>query len=245
MPGAGQTRRSIAARGRLLVKDTDLALVLSGGENQKTLLGLDLGRDLGRLATLHVEASIYGGSELPPLREETTFVRLVAGALRTSGENAFALEYFYNGEGYSDATAARWLVGVDEAWTAAHDLRLPPDGRAGAAQRYAERGFGTLRLGPRPAAPLPARILDPWGRHVGLDPRHAHGRRARRRRLGAHSRRRLGATWQPDAPSRRRAAPWPAPSEYRLAPVKGALQARLKLLVETRGERRRLGSNQA
>ena len=41
--------------------------------------------------------------------EQSVYSRIVAGALKTRGENTFALEYFYNGEGYSDAGAALWL----------------------------------------------------------------------------------------------------------------------------------------
>ena len=51
-PALGGGRRSSAAtrravRARFLVKDTDVALVASAGKNQRTLFGLDLGRDVG------------------------------------------------------------------------------------------------------------------------------------------------------------------------------------------------------
>src|SRR5512143_1214599 len=131
-----ERRDSLALRARFVVKDTDLALVASGGKNQRTLFGLDLARDLG-WAAVHAEAAVYEGAEMLPPRDDTAFLRVVAGALRASGENAFALEYFYNGEGYSDDGTRRWLAGLDQAWAVATNPALPPEVRQQALAVYA------------------------------------------------------------------------------------------------------------
>jgi hypothetical protein len=229
--GRDETRRSLAARGRLLVKDTDVALVLAGGENQRTLVGLDLGRDLGSLATLHLEAAVYRGSELAPVRDERTFVRLVAGALRTSGEHAFALEYFHNDEGYSDAASRLWLGDLAATWSAARDPGLEPHLQLAALQRYAEqasvaygRGLG-LRRNYVHASWTRGGATSTWTGAlrtvIGLD----DGAWAVTPGLGWAPR--GNVTLNLDAVL----LLGPAESEYRLAPVRGALQARLKLLL--------------
>jgi len=132
-----EARKSAALRARFLVRDTDLAVVVSGGKNQRTLAGLDLGRDVAGLFTAHVEAAVYEGAEIVPPREGETFFRVVAGVLRTSGENAFALEYFHNGEGYTGAQAADWRAALDRTWSAATDPARPPDVRDAAKAAYA------------------------------------------------------------------------------------------------------------
>jgi hypothetical protein len=229
---AGDTRRrdTAALRARVVVKDTDLAVVASGGRNQRTLFGLDLGRDVAPVATFHAEAAVYRGAELLPSRDERTFFRLVAGALRTSGEDAFALEYFFNAEGYSDAGARLWLAGLDRAWAAATNPSLPP----GARQR-ALAGYGA-------AASIPYA----WG--LGLRRHYLHASWTRGGATSAWT----GAVRTVVGLSDGAVALTPgigyAPrgnvtlnvdavlllgpddSEYRLAPVRGALQARLKVL---------------
>jgi hypothetical protein len=228
--GQGQTRRSLAARGRLLVKNTDLALVVSGGENQRPLVGLDLGRDLAGLATLHVESSVYTGAEMAPPRDDRTFLRVVAGALRTSGNDAFALEYFYNGEGYSDAGAALWLGALDVFWDAAHDPALPPEAREAALQRYAAG----------------ASVPFAWGLGLRRNYLHASWTRGGATSVWTGAVRTVvglddgawaltpGLGWAPRGNLTLNLDALlffgPPESEYRLAPVKGALQARLKLL---------------
>lgn len=103
-----------AARVALLVADTDVAAMVSVREGRTPLVGLDVGRGLGSNVTAHVEAALYRGSELPPLREES-FVRIAAGLLYTRGDSAFALEYFHNGEGQDGARRAAWRAGLDAA----------------------------------------------------------------------------------------------------------------------------------
>ena len=137
---------------------TPLAVVASGGKNQRTLFGLDVGRDLG-WAAVHAEAALYEGAEMFPPRDDTLFFRVVAGALRTSGENAFALEYFYNGEGYSDGDTSQWLSGLDRAWSAATNPALPPPLQEQALALYAAVAY-------RPDAEPPVageEIADPEG----------------------------------------------------------------------------------
>jgi hypothetical protein len=128
-------RRAAALRARFLARDTDLALVLSGGKGQRSLVGLDLGRDLGGVS-LHAEAALTRGAELPPAREDRTFLRLVAGALHSRGTTAIAIEYFFNGEGYDDDARDRYLAGLDAAYRRAIDPALAPPEREGALAAY-------------------------------------------------------------------------------------------------------------
>jgi hypothetical protein len=224
-----ERRDSAALRARFVVKDTDLALVLSGGKNQRTLAGLDLGRDLG-WAAVHVEAALYEGAEMFPPRDDTAFLRFVAGALRTSGENAFALEYFYNGEGYSDAGVERWLAGLDQAWAVAMNRTLPPELQQQALAAYAAG----------------ASIPYAWGLGLRRHYLHASWTHGGATSVWTGAVRTVfgledgsfaltpGVGWAPrgnvtlslDAVL----LLGPAESEYRLAPVRGALQARLKVL---------------
>jgi hypothetical protein len=224
-----ERRTSAAVRARFLVEDTDVALVVTAGKNQRTLAGLDLGRDLG-WAAVHAEAALYEGAEMFPPRDDTTFFRLVAGALRTSGENAFALEYFYNGEGYSDAGAERWLAGLDQAWTAATNPVLPPEQQQQALGVYAAgatipytAGLG-LRRHYLHASWTRGGATSVWTGAVrtvfGLD----DGAFALTPGVGGAPR--GNVTLNLDAVL----LLGPEESEYRLAPVRGALQARLKVL---------------
>jgi hypothetical protein len=130
-------RRTHALRARLLVKDTDAALIVSGGPGQRTLLGLDVGRALGWGVTVHAEASAYRGAELPPAREGRTFVRVATGALRTVGAHStVALEYFFNGEGYDDAGIEGYLAGLDAAYARARAPEAPEAVREAALREY-------------------------------------------------------------------------------------------------------------
>ena len=226
---APERRDSLAARLRFVVKDTDVAAVASGGKNQRTLFGLDVGRDLG-WAAVHAEAALYRGAEMFPPRDHTTFFRIVAGALRTVGENSFALEYFYNGEGYSDAGAARWLAGLDQAWAVATNPAVPPEVQQQALAVYA------------------AGATIPYTAGLGLRRNYLHASWTRggatsvwtsavRAVLGLDDGAVAltpGVAWAPrgnvtldlDAVL----LLGPEDGEYRLAPVRGALQFRLKIL---------------
>ena len=230
LAAAEAERRDVASlRARFLVKDTDVAFVASGGKNQRTLFGLDLGRDVG-FAALHAEAALYEGAEMLPPRDDTLFFRVVAGALRTSGENAFALEYFYNGEGYSDGGASRWLEGLDRSWSAATNPALPPELQqqalaayaAGASIPYAG-GLG-LRRHYLHASWTRGGATSVWTGAVrtvvGLD----DGSVALTPGVGWAPR--GNVTLNVDAI----VLVGPEESEYRLAPLRGALQARLKVL---------------
>ena len=79
-PVAKTRRRTGAVRARFLVKDTDVALILSGGKDQRTLVGLDLGRDV-LFVTAHAEGAVYRGAELGQARDDETFFRLATGLL--------------------------------------------------------------------------------------------------------------------------------------------------------------------
>jgi hypothetical protein len=224
-----ERRDALALRARFVVKDTDVALVASGGKNQRTLLGLDLARDLG-WAAVHAETAVYQGAEMLPPRDDTVFVRVVAGALRTSGDDAFALEYFYNGEGYSDVDARRWLGALDQAWAVATNPALPPEAQQGALAVYAAgatipytAGLG-LRRHYLHASWTRGGATSVWTGAVravlGLD----DGAVALTPGLGWAPR--GNVTLNLDAVL----LLGPEDSEYRLAPVRGALQARLKVL---------------
>ena len=211
------------------MKDTDLAVVASGGKNQRTLFGLDVGRDLG-WAAVHAEAALYEGAEMFPPRDDTLFFRVVAGALRTSGENAFALEYFYNGEGYSDAGTSRWLDVLDRSWAAAQNPVLPPELQQQALATYA------------------AGASIPYAGGLGLRRHYLHASWSRGgatsvftgavRTVVGLSDGALALTpglgWAPRGNVTLNVDAilllGPEDSEYRLAPLRGALQARLKVL---------------
>ena len=135
--GAGE-RRGLAARARFLVADTDVAAVVSGGENLRTLVGLDVGRALFGSATGHLEAATYRGAEMPPARANVRFFRVAAGVLYPRGErNAFAVEYFYNGEGYDDDAEGAWRAQLEGSARAMLDPLRPEDARAAARAAYA------------------------------------------------------------------------------------------------------------
>jgi len=225
-----ERRDTAAVRARLLVKDTDIALVASAGRNQRTLFGLDLGRDVGGSTALHAEASLYEGAEMFPPRDGTLFFRIVTGALKTIGENALALEYFYNGEGYSDAGAAFWLRGLDRSWSLAHDPAVPPEQQQQALQAY---GFG---------------VSIPYAHGLGLRRHYLHASWTRggatsswtgavRTVIGLDDGAFAltpGVGWAPRGNVTLNLDAvlllGPDESEYRLSLVRGALQARLKVL---------------
>jgi hypothetical protein len=130
-------RRTGAVRARFLVRDTDLAVVLSGGSDQPSLVGLDVGRSVGDVA-LHAEAAVYRGAEMAPAREEERFLRVAAGLLWSRGEHlSLTAEYFFNGEGYADGRREAWVSGLRRSAAAALDPRLPAPVREAAAAEYA------------------------------------------------------------------------------------------------------------
>jgi hypothetical protein len=228
--GEKNERRSAAVRARFLVRNTDVAIVFSGGRNQRTLFGLDLGRDLCGSLSLHAEGSVYRGAEMPPARDGATFLRIVVGALRTSGENALALEYFYNGEGYSEAQRDRWLAGLDASWAAATNPALPPEGRQLALGAYAlgvsvpyAGGLG-LRRHYLHASWTRGGATSMWTGAVRTVIGLSDGAVAITPGVGFAPRGNL--TLNLDAV----VLFGPADSEFRLAPVRGALQARFKVL---------------
>ena len=223
-------RTSGSGRLRVLVKDTDLALVVTAGKNQRTLLGLDVARNLGGQATAHAEAAVYRGAEMAPPRDEQTFFRIAAGLLRSRNTNSLALEYFYNGEGYGDATTAAYLAALDRAYGRSTDPALPPVARQEALDRYLRgvsvpysAGLGLRRhylqaswsrSEIRGQWSVAARGL--WGLSDGgiaLTPGVAYAPRG-------------NVTVQLDAV----VLLGPDDSEYRLAPVHGSLQTRVKVL---------------
>jgi hypothetical protein len=222
-------RRTGAVRGRFLVRDTDVALVLSGGTRQPSLVGLDVGRTVGEVA-VHAEAATYRGAEMAPARAEERFFRVAAGLLWTRGEHlTLTAEYFFNGEGYGDAARAAWLDGLRRSSTAMLDARQPPPVRDAAAAEY-----GAL-----------AGI--PFAGGLGLGRHYLHGGWSSRLSAGrwtASARAVLGLSdgsvaltpglaWSPrgdlDVELDAITLLGPQSSEFRLAPLRTAVQARVKV----------------
>jgi hypothetical protein len=221
-------RRTAAVRARFLWRDTDLAFVYLGGRRQKTLFGMDVARSLGRLSC-HAEAALYRGSEIDPSRPDEGFFRVATGALFVSGSTSVSLEYFLNGEGLDDVENARYVAGLDAAYGASQDPALPPQAREAALERYlglAARpysgGMG-LRRHYLQAAISRAQLRGDWGVSlratlgasdggVALTPGVSYAPREDTS-LGLDAVLLLG----------------PETSEYRLAPLTGALQARVKV----------------
>ncbi len=225
-----QTRRTAALRARFLVKDTDVAAVFSGGKGQRTLLGLDVGRSVGGTLTAHVEAALYRGAELQPPRDDRSYTRVVAGVLQTRGDDALSLEYFYNGEGYTSAAADVYLATLDATSARALDPSLPPAARAQAASAYA------------------AAAVVPYGGGLGLRRHYLQAAWTRtwsggKWSLSARGTAGLadgGVAFTPGASYAPRGdvtlnldaiVPLgPAASEYRLAPLRAAVQARARVI---------------
>lgn len=222
-------RRTAAVRARFLVNDTDLALVVSGGKNQRTLVGLDVGRNLGPMA-LHAEATVTRGAELAPPRDAQTFFRLVAGVLHTRGETALSAEYFWNGEGYTGTERDAWLSALETAARRARDPRLPGPIREAALRAYLEGaslpysgGLGLRRhylQGTWTRSGIHGKWTASMRGVVGL----SDGGAAFTPGIGFAPRDDL--TLSLDAVLLR----GPENSEFRLAPIRGAVQARLKVL---------------
>jgi hypothetical protein len=206
-------RRTAAVRGRFLVRDTDVALVLSGGTRQPSLVGLDVGRTVGEVA-LHAEASTYRGAEMAPARVDERFFRLAAGALWTRGEHlTLTAEYFFNGEGYDDAQQAAWL----EALRQTSGLQylavagIPFTGGLGMGRHYVQGAWSSRTGNGRWTATARA-VLGLSDGSVALTP-------------GVQFAPRGDLVVQLDVIT----LLGPETSEFRLAPLRTAVQARMKV----------------
>lgn len=226
---AAPRRRTGAVRARFLVRDTDVALVFSGGRNQRTLAGLDLGRTIGAWSA-HAEAATYSGSELPPSRADERFFRVAAGVLWTRDQTSVSAEYFYNGEGYAQGALDGYLGELDRAYAASVSPLLPPDQRAAARESY-------LRL-----------AAVPFTGGLGLRRHYAHASVSRGTASGVFTTALRavvglddggtaltpGVTWAPRGNLTVNldgvVLLGPSDSEYRLTPFRGALQTRVKVL---------------
>ena len=219
LPFAGEAggldRRALAARARVLVADTDVAVVVSGGDQLRTLVGIDVARALFGAATGHVEAATYRGAEMPPARDDQRFFRVAAGVLYPHGErNSFALEYFYNGEGDDDDTLDAYLAQLE---VAPPEVYLPAAGRPyagglGLRRHYLHASWSRGEPGGRWTTALRAVAgLDDGG--IAFTP-------------GVSFAPRGDLTLHLDA-----VLPFgPDDSEYRLLPVRAAVQARVRAL---------------
>jgi hypothetical protein len=149
--------------------------------------------------------------------------------LRNRNTTSLSLEYFYNGEGYGDTAAATYLTALDAAYGRATDPAAPPAAReealgaylTGVSVPYSGLGFrrhylqaSWSRSEIRGQWSLAARGL--WGLSDGgiaLTPGVAYAPRG-------------NVTIQLDAV----VVLGPDDSEYRLAPVHGSLQTRVRVL---------------
>ena len=211
----GIERRTAAVRARFLVRETDVAVVVSGGRNQRTLVGLDVARAIFGQATAHVEASTYRGAEMPPAREDQRFVRVAAGLLYPRGEHtSWTIEYFFNGEGYGDDARAAWVrqleASVGEAYAAA--ATVPYSGGLGLRRHYLQGAWTRSAIGGRWTTALRA-VLGASDGGLALTPGIVYAPRG-------------DVTVHLDA-----IVPvGPAGSEYRMPPVRAAVQARIRAL---------------
>lgn len=205
--------RTGAVRARFLVQDTDLAIVLSGGSDQPSLVGFDVGRTAGQVA-LHAEAAAYRGAEMAPPREGRLFWRVVAGALWTRGEHlTLSAEYFFNQEGYGDAQRSAWLAalrfssGPEYLAVAA----VPFSGGLGLGRHYVQ-GAWTSRVGNGRWTTSARAVLGLSDGSVALTP-------------GLQFAPRGDLVMELDVI----ALLGPETSEFRLAPLRTAVQARMKV----------------
>jgi hypothetical protein len=214
-------------RARLLARHTDIAVTLLAGTELKGLVGLDLGRTWGPVA-LHSESALYRGSEIDPARSEDLFGRVAAGALWSPGNSTFSLEYFFNGEGMNDEEFRAYTGRLVRNLAIAADPNAPPPVRAAALSAWN----------------LDAAI--PFGGNLGLRRHYASLAFTRREvvtDLSLNLRTVIGLSdggliatpGVAYAPSRHVQMSLdlvllfgPEDSEYKLAPIKRALQARLK-----------------
>lgn len=216
-----------AVRARLLVRDTDIALTYLAGTKQQGLIGLDLGRTWGAIA-LHAESAVYRGSEIDRTRSADSFLRVSTGALWSPGDSTFTFEYFFNGEGMNDDEFQAYTARLERNLSIANDPGNPPAVRAGA--------FAAWRLD----------AAVPFAGNLGLRRHYASIAFTRREIVsdlslnlrtvvGLSDRGLIVTPGLAYAPSRNVQMSLdlvllfgPEDAEYKLAPIKRAVQARLK-----------------
>lgn len=231
LPGslAGKSDREWtgAVRARLLVRNTDIALTYLAGTERQGLLGLDLGRTWGAIA-LHAESALYRGSEIDRARSEDSFLRVAAGALWTPGDSTFSIEYFFNGEGMNDVQFSAYTERLGRNLAIANNPDLPAPVRAAAFAAWNEDA------------------AVPFGGNLGLRRHYASIAFTRREIatdltmnlrtvIGLSDRGLILTPGLAYAPSRNVQMSLdlvlllgPEDAEYKLAPIKRAIQARLK-----------------
>ncbi len=216
-----------AVRARLLVRNTDIAFTYLAGTQREGLFGLDLGRTWGAIA-LHAESALYRGSEIDRTRNGDSFLRVATGALWSPGGSTLSVEYFFNGEGMDDAQFSAYTGRLGRNLAIANSPNLGAPVRAAAFAAWS----------------LDAAV--PFGGNLGLR-RHyasiAFNRREIATDLSLNLRTVIGLSdrgliFTPGlayAPSRNVQMSLdlvlllgPEDAEYKLAPIKRALQARLK-----------------
>lgn len=225
----GTTGEAAAVRVRFLVKQTDLALVFSGGDGRRTLVGLDVAREVGGQLSAHAEAALQRGSDLTDDGANEVF-RIAAGTLWSPGDNAFAVEYFFNGEGLSTHGHAVYLARLEQAYGLATDPSRPAPARKQALIDYLAEaalpfsgGLG-LRRHYLQSSWTRSRIRGEWTLAVRGVLGLSDGGTALTPGLSYSPRGDL--TLSLDAVL----LLGPERSEYRLAPFRGAVQARVRAL---------------
>ena len=216
-----------AMRARLLVRDTDVALTWIAGTEREGLLGVDLGRTWGPLA-LHAETAIYRGSEIDRARPRDPFVRVAAGALWSPGDQTLAFEYFFNGEGMTGPQFSDYTGRLDRNLTAANDpgrpapvrqaslaawsidAAIPFSSNLGLRRHYASLSLTRSEIATNLNASLRA-VCGLSDRGIILTPGVAYA-------PSGHVQMSLDLVLLVG----------PASAEYKLAPIKRAIQARMK-----------------
>ena len=177
---------------------------------------------------LHAESALYRGSEIDRTRREESFLRISTGALWSPGDSTLSVEYFFNGEGMSDAQFRAYTDRLERNLSVANDPSLPAAVRSAA--------FAAWNLD----------AAVPFGGNLGLRRHYASLALTRREiatDLSANLRAVIGLSDRglivtpglAYAPSRNVQMSLdlvllfgPEDAEYKLAPIKRALQARLK-----------------
>jgi hypothetical protein len=214
-------------RTRLVVHHTDIAVTVLSGSELKGLVGLDLGRTWGPVA-LHAEIALYRGSEIDKTRSEDLFFRVSSGALWSPGNSTFSAEYFFNGEGMTDEEFRAYTTRLARNLAIALDPTAPPPFRASALAAWN------------------ADAAIPFGGNLGLRRHYASLAFTRRDLLtdlslnlrtviGLSDRGFIATPGLAYAPTPHLQMSLdlvllfgPEHSEYKLAPIKRAVQARLK-----------------
>ena len=132
-----ERRDTAALRARFLVKDTDVALVASAGKNQRTLFGLDVGRDLGWAARSRRGRPLRGRRDVPAPRRHSLLPHRGRRPEDERGERLRPRVLLQRRGLLRRGHGSLWLAGLDRSWAAATNPALPPEQQQQALAAYA------------------------------------------------------------------------------------------------------------